>query len=373
MLDVLPVEVIIENKRFFNRRTILFVVGIFVTLILSTIISGLIWYQAQLSPVGTDISQLEKVTIVSGSTPDQIAKQLKSQSIIRNSTVFRIYLRLSGNNNKLQAGTYRLSPAETVPQIVDHLVSGSVDQFSITFYPGATLKDTTDSKKKYDVTTILKNAGYSDQEIETALNKTYNSPLFFDKPVSADLEGYIYGETYNFNSGATVEDILQKTFDQFYSVVQKNNLIEKFKSHGLNLYKGIILASIVQREINSPSGQNQPTTDQTQAAQVFYSRLAIGDMLGSDVTYQYIAHKIGVTPDPSIDSPYNTRLYPDLPPGPIAVPGITSLLAVAQPATTDYLFFLSGDDDVTHFAHTDAEHEANKANYCKIKCAPGIY
>lgn len=365
---------IVSVKKLSNKRKIIvWSIGIFVTLILSTIISGLIWYQAQLSPVGTDISQLEKITIVKGSTPDQIAKQLKSQSVIQNSTVFRVYLRLSGNNNKLQAGTYRLSPAETVPQIVDHLINGSVDQFSITFYPGATLKDTTDNKKKYDVTTILKNVGYTDQEIETALSKTYVSPLFIDKPANADLEGYVYGQTYNFNIGATVEDILQKTFDEFYSVVQKNNLIEKFKNHGLNLYQGITLASIVQREINSPQGQNQPTLDQTQAAQVFYSRLEMGMALGSDVTYQYIADKMGVVRDVYLDSPYNTRLYVGLPPGPIASPGLLALLAVSEPAKSNYLYFLSGDDNITYFATTNAEHEANKTNYCKIKCAPGIY
>jgi len=368
MLDALH-NASIKIKSFFDRKTILFIVGILITIILSIICTSIFWYQAQLSPVGTDISQLEKITIVSGSNPEQIAKQLKNQSLIRNSTVFRIYLRLSGNNNKLQAGTYRLSPAETVPQIVDHLVSGSVDQFSITFYPGATLTDKTDSKKKYDVTTILKNAGYSDQEIANALSKTYDSPLFVDKPAGADLEGYVYGQTYNFNSGATVENILQKAFDEFYSVVQKNNLVEKFRSHGLSLYQGITLASIVQREINSPFGESQPTTDQKQAAQVFYSRLEIGMALGSDVTYQYIADKTGVARDVNLDSPYNTRRYTGLPPGPIAAPGLLALLAVSEPANTNYLYFLSGDDNITYFASTNAEHEANIANHCNIKCA----
>ena len=361
MLDVLHNSAILRIKHFFSRKTILLIVGAIIALILSTIISGLIWYQAQLSSVGTDISQLEKVTIASGSTPDQIAKQLKSQSVIRNSTVFRIYLRLSGNDNKLQAGTYRLSPAETVQQIVDHLVNGSVDQFSITFYPGATLKDTTDSKKKYDVTTILKNAGYTDQEIKTALSKTYISPLFIDKPANADLEGYVYGETYNFNSGATVEDILQKTFDQFNLVVQKNDLVNGFAGHGLTLYQGVTLASIVQREANS-------AIDQKKVAQVFYSRLDTGMMLGSDVTYQYIADKTGLVRDVNLDSPYNTRRYVGLPPGPIATPGLSALLAVSKPAEGDYLYFLSDSDGVLYFARTNAEHEANIVNHCKEAC-----
>jgi UPF0755 protein len=352
-----------------NRRIWLWVSSIAVAVVLGLAAGAVVWYNVQLSSVGSDKGQLIKITIAKDSTLSQISKQLEEQSIIRNSTAFDIYTRLSGKGNGLKAGTYRLSPAETTPQIICHLVNGSVDQFSITFYPGATLTDKTNNSKKYDVTTVLKKAGYSDQEITTALQATYSGPLFEGKPSSADLEGYIYGETYNFNTGATVQDILKRIFDEFYQVVQDNNLVQDFKSHGLDLYQGITLASIVQREINSPQNQNQPTQDQKQAAQVFYSRLGLGISLGSDVTYQYIADKTGVARDPSLDSPYNTRIVVGLPPGPIAVPSLTALMAVAQPATTDYLFFLSGDDNVTHFARTDAEHQANIANYCKIKCS----
>jgi len=87
------------------------------------------------------------------------------------------------------------------------------------------------------------------------------------------LEGYIYGETYNFNVGASVEDILKRTFDEFYYQIEKNNLIEDFKKHGLNLYEGITLASIVQREVYDYS-------DQRQVAQVFYLRLETRYTLG---------------------------------------------------------------------------------------------
>jgi UPF0755 protein len=274
-------------------------------------------------------------------------------SIIRSATAFRLYLRLSGQNNMMQAGIYRLSPAESIQQIVEHLVNGSVDKFSITFYPGGTLADSIK---------IIKKAGYSDQEIEVALSETYDSPLFASKPSTADLEGYIYGETYNFNTGVKVEDILKTTFAEFYKKIQDNNLVSGFSAHGLNLYQAITLASIVQREASS-------SADQKQVAQVFYTRLSAGMVLGSDVTYQYIADKAGLVRDPNLDSPYNTRRYGGLPPGPISNPGLTALQAVADPASGDYVYFLSGDNDVTYFAHTNAEHEANIANYCQKKCA----
>ena len=340
--------------------------GIFAGLLIVGFVGLVIWYNILLSPLGSDLSQLKKITIKAGSTSSQISKELEKQGIIRSATAFDIYVRLSGKNNVLKAGSYRLSPAEDTPKIVEHFVNGSVDQFSITFYPGATLVDNTDKSKKYDVTTVLKKAGFSEAEIADGLRATYDDPsyiqLFSGKPATADLEGYVYGETYNFNAGASIHDILESTFKEFYTAVQKYNLVQGFDKHGLNLYQGITLASIVQREASKPD-------DQKQVAQVFYSRLSIGMTLGSDVTYQYIADKTGVARDPNLNSPYNTRRFTGLPPGPIAAPGLSALQAVANPASGDYLFFLSGDDNVTYFAKTDAEHQANITAHCKIKCS----
>ncbi|MFZ2125214.1 MAG: endolytic transglycosylase MltG [Candidatus Saccharimonadales bacterium] len=352
----------LKIKKCIKNRTVLFVGGLILAVIVGSAAGSFAWYNNQLRPVGSDISQLKLITIENGSTPGQVGRLLESESIIRSSTAFDIYARLSGRQNKLQAGMYRLSPAESTPQIVEHLVNGSVDEFSITFYPGATLVDNTDAKKKYDVTTVLRKAEYSDEEIAAAFKASYDSPLFASRPAGADLEGYIYGQTYNFSTGAKLTDILSRTFEEFYSVVQENNLVKKFSDHGLNLYQGITLASIVQREASD-------ATEQKQVAQVFYSRLKLGMILGSDVTYQYIADKTGVPRDTNLDSPYNTRRFGGLPPGPIASPGLSALLAVANPASGDYLYFLAGDDDKVYFAKTLAEHEANIINHCAVKCS----
>ncbi len=337
-----------------------------VALILISIISGYIWFQIQLSPAGSDKHQYVKIKISENSTSSQISQQLQDKKIIRNSLVFDIYVKLSEKGSKLQAGTYRLSPADTTPQIIEHFTKGAVDEYKITFYPGATLTDNSDKVNKQDVTSVLKKAGYSESEISSALTDVYDTPndvmLFDGKPSGTSLEGYIYGDTYSISDGATVHDILQRALDRFYGVVKGSNLVERFKAHKLNLYQGITLASIVQREASTAQ-------DQGQVAQVFYSRLASGMMLGSDVTYQYIADKTGVARDPNLDSPYNTRRVAGLPPGPISSPGLTALEAVANPASGDYLYFLAGDDGVMYYAHTSAEHDANIAKYCKINCS----
>jgi UPF0755 protein len=109
--------------------------------------------------------------------------------------------------------------------------------------------------------------------------------------------------------------------------------------------------------------------DQKQVAQVFYTRLEQNMPLGSDVTAYYGADQMGAERTVAVDTPYNTRIHSGLTPGPIAVPSIGALAAVASPAPGDYIYFLSGDDDVTYFAHTEEEHQANIRNHCTVKCA----
>jgi len=326
------------------------IVGLLVAV--AVLIAGLIvWFSAQLAPVDSSVTDKKVVTIQSGTTPDGIAKLLKDEGLIRNQDVFLLQARIDGVQNKLQAGAYRLSPSESTPEIIEHLSNGKVDTFSITFLPGATVAD---NKK------VFKQAGYADSEINEAFAAQYTSPLFEGKPASADLEGYIFAETFSFGTDTTVKQVLEFTFDHYYKAIQSNNLIEGFKAQGLTLFQGINMASIIEKE--AVGG------DEKQIAQVFLLRYEKGEMLGSDPTYQYITDKLGVPRDINYDSPYNTRRYTGLPPTPIAVPGLTALKAVADPAEGDFMYFLSGDDDVTYFSKTFAEHEANIAKHCKIKC-----
>lgn len=336
-----------------RKKLIIWAIAGFLTAMILTFGGILVWYNIQLSPIDSANQDKKLVTVELGSSPDDIANLLKEEGLIRNSSAFLWHARFQGVLNSLQAGTYRLSPSESTPEITEHLTSGKVDTFNIRFLPGATLAD---NRK------ILIGAGYGEEEVDAALAKTYDSPLFESKPPAADLEGYIYGETYSFGTDTSVEVILEHVFDHYYGVIEENDLKVLYKAQGLNLYEGITLASIVQREA-SPGGDDMP-----QIAQVFYNRLAMAMPLGSDVTYQYVADKLGVARDTNLDSPYNTRRYSGLPPGPIATPGEKALKAVASPTEGNYLYFLSGDDDITYFGRTLQEHEANIANHCQKKC-----
>lgn len=322
-----------------------------VTLGVTALLGALVWYGVQLMPVDGQTDAKVAVKITAGSTPDEIAAQLKQGNVIRSELAFLLTARFKGVQGSLQAGVYRIAPSESLFEVIDHLVKGRTDTFDITFLPGATV---TENK------TVMIEAGFTREEVEEAFSAEYDSPLFEGKPKSADLEGYIYGDTYKFNMGVTAKNVLEQVFSQFYSTLSQRRLDKGFEKRGFSLFEAITLASIIQRE----SGGG----DEAEISQIFQTRLAKNMQLGSDVTYQYIADKTGVDRDVNLDSPYNTRRYTGLPPGPIATPGYEALKAVSLPAETEYLYFLSGDDDVTYYGKTLEEHEANIKKHCKEKC-----
>jgi UPF0755 protein len=336
-----------------KRRLWLWVFLSIVALVILAAAGSVLWYKLSLRPVDSKNTQRSRIQIAEGMSPSEIGNLLEKDKLIRSKFAFDIYTRLSGTRSKLQAGSYTLSPSQTTQAIVSDIVSGKIDQFSLTFLPGATVKE--------DKAALVK-SGYSETEVDAAFDKAYDHPLFATKPASADLEGYIYGETYQFNGDATVEQILTRAFDEYYKVVKDNNLVAAFKKQGLSLYQGITLASVIQREVPDAA-------DQKQVAQIFLKRYRSGMTLGSDITAYYGADKEGLEHSVATDTPYNTRIHKGLPPGPIATPGLTALQAVAHPASGDYLYFLSGDDDKTYYAKTEEEHQANITNHCQIKCA----
>ncbi|OYX44054.1 hypothetical protein B7Y94_00535 [Candidatus Saccharibacteria bacterium 32-49-12] len=315
------------------------------------------WYFLALRPVNVQGVE-QKFTVNDGATVSGIGDELERAGLIRSRMAFLLTARLNRSTNDIQAGQYSLSPALSTGEVIEKLTKGpEVEVINITFLPGGTLED----HKK-----VLLEAGYDEAAIDQAFIKQYDHPLFEAKPASADLEGYIYGETHQFNKGAPLESVLVRYFDDFYKVIKENQLVDRYSDRGLNLFEGITLASIIEREVSC--GSRQICEDQAKVAQVFFKRLDEGIPLGADATFIYAARKAGRAPAVDFDSPYNTRLYRGLPPGPISSPGLGALLAVADPAEGDYLFFVSGDDGVNYFSRTEAEHIENTRRYCIENC-----
>lgn len=346
-------------------RIIIFTLG--VTAILSIVIA-IIWYNINISPVSTAAACRNYTTactkldfkVAPGDTASIIAKNLESNNIIRSQLAFSIYLKISGQGAALKAGIHSLDSAMSVSDIALALTKATnKNVFSFTILPGETI---------FDIKKKLQSHGYGTMEIEQAFSAHYDHPILRTKPADASLEGYLFGETYEFFSDETVENIIKRTLDQTNKFVNENDLENRFKSRGLTLHQGLILASIIQKETKS---------DHPIIAQIFEKRFKANDRLGSDVTVSYALELLDPKRETyrtnaeklAIDSPFNTRKHPGLPPYPISSPGAESLRAVAQPADTDYYYFLTGDDGKMYYGKTDAEHNYNIRQFCQKLCA----
>ena len=333
-----------------KKRTGLGIIGGIIGLIVVVLVAGMLWYTSALKPVDTTDVARERFDVEKGLSTEQIANDLQQQGFIRNSFAYQIHAKLSSSG--VQAGTHMISPSLSSQEIAKKLSMAETDEISVTIPPGLMLGELRDVFKKY---------GYSDAEITAAYGKKYTNAVLADKPASADLEGYIFPETYNVFATDDLSILLSKSFDELERRLQADDAFAKFENNGLSTFEAVTLASIVQQEVPDP-------VDQKKVAGVFYNRLADNSWLGSDATFVFAAKKLGVTPSPMLDSPYNTRLYKGLPPGPIANMNFSALAAVADPIRSDYNYFVSGDDGTTYFAVTEAEHLENVAKFCTKLC-----
>ncbi|HET7630494.1 MAG TPA: endolytic transglycosylase MltG [Candidatus Saccharimonadales bacterium] len=324
-------------------------------------IFGLVYFHNTGALDDSDDARTQLIEVAPGDSAGTIAAKLDDSRLIRSQWAFKLYARL--HRSVFLPGRYLVSSAQPVPGIINVMVEGKSSVFNVTFIAGLTLEQL---KQR-----LISQYGYHESEVDRAFKADYDNPLLADRPTGASLEGYIFPETFKVNVDDSLEELLGRDFSELYSKLTTDHLIAKFRQHHLTVYQALTLASIVQKEASDPH-------DQRLVAQVFLKRLKEGKPLGSDVTALYGADKAGVKlpKDPAAaasvaikyDSPYNTRLHKGLPPGPIANMEYTAIEAVANPADTDYTYFIGGDDKKMHYARTLEEHNANINRYCQVSC-----
>ncbi len=310
------------------------------------------YYDENLKAVSSDQTLIE-VTIPSGATLPEISEILKDKGLIRNKRIFEGYVRNNGASEDIKAGTYELSPAYTVPEIVSIITEGKIASNLITILPGMRI----DQIKK-----LFISSGYTEAEVNEALDPTQyaDHPALVDKPASASLEGYLYPESFQHTSNTSASDIVKASLDEMSQRLTPE-VRSGFATQNLSVYQGIVLASIIDQEVSNL--EDKPTV-----AQVFLRRMREGKGLESDVTAFYGALLDGQPASVSYQSPYNTYFIKGVPPTPISNVTEADLKAVVNPSKTNYLYFVAGDDGKTYFSSTLAEHEALTAAHCKALC-----
>lgn len=300
------------------------------------------YYRYNLRPVGTGSELMFEVK--PGQRVPQIARELEELGLIRSSFAFISYVNLHGHRTDLKAGSYSLSPHRSTPHIVERLVSGKVNGKVITIPEGYRIRQ---------IEQLAQKQGIAPADFRAALAAPHPHEFLKTKPAGVGLEGYLFPDSYDLGASPSAAEFVTMMLDNFGRKVGPE-YTRAFAAHGFTLHQGLTIASIVEKEVSIPA-------DRPVVAQVLIKRAKIGMPLGADPTTAYAAELLGVPFDVNLDHPYNTRRVKGIPPGPIASPGLSALDAVARPAATDYLYFLSGNDGKTYFARTYEEHKRNIA------------
>jgi UPF0755 protein len=266
-----------------------------------------------------------------------IATRLEKNEFIRNKYVFFLLSYQRGIQNKLQAGSFTLSSSLGPQKILEALLLGRQDYW---------LK-ITEGWRLEEVKIHLSDLGFTGQDF-SLLTKDQEGTIFPDS--------YLIPQDYSFEQ---ILPLIEKNFES------KLKLAQADQTTFLNSAQALVLASIIEREARTLKSKQE-------ISGILHNRLKIDMALQADATVQY-ARDSQIIPkeywkpitkaDLSINSIYNTYLHPGLPPLPICNPGADSLYAAFHPIPSDYLYYITGNDNKMHYATTLEEHNANIREY----------
>jgi UPF0755 protein len=292
------------------------------------------------------------VEVRAGSSADAIAANMEAAGVVRASELEQVVAD-QGVASQLQAGTYHLETLMPPESVVQRLISGPDEATgsSIIVYEGHDVRRIIDG--------LAEQTGYPAVAFETALtNGTVTSSLLpASLPDGVDgltrWEGLLYPARYELPESATPAEMLAAMAAETERRVDTVDW-SRLASLGVSKYEALIVASLIQREAGTDA-------DRPLIASVIYNRLEAGIPLQIDAT---VVYALGESPGRvlaehlEIDSPWNTYRIEGLPPTPIGNAQIESIEAAADPAETDYLFYVLVSPDGSHgFSRTYEEHQ----------------
>ena len=321
----------------------------------AVIVIGGFWTYFQYQSPGSQETGAARVVIERGESVTEIGRQLKQAGLIQNASVFRWYIRLSHAGGPIQAGMYDIPRGARLPDIVSKVRRGDVvpNTVRVTVPEGYTVMDIAARLETHHIC--------SKQAFLTAAQKgtfaqSFVSLLPRNKDIKYRFEGYLFPDTYEFVKGESAKDVINTMLQDFQHHIDAANVMTALKKQGETLPTLITEASLIEKEALAES-------DRPLIASVIHNRLKKKMKLQIDATIQYIlGHRDIVTDkDLKVTDPYNTYLHYGLSPGPIASPGMTSIMAVLHPAKTTYLYYVAKYDGsgTSYFSRTQAQHLRN--------------
>ncbi len=311
-----------------------------------TVLIGLLMFNYMVTPVSYE-EKWRDVEIPEGSTFTDSINILKEKGLIKSGLGMLLMGRITRSDRDIKAGYYNLSESMTPLQIFNNLIEGRTIQYTITIPEGSELRKI---RKQFLSTGLM-----DDESWQLVYDGEFLRSLEVDAP---SLEGYLYPDTYNFSKGTKPETIfkrmVQRLKDHFDASLRKRS-----EELGMSENNVLTLASIIEREAIYDN-------ERPKISAVFHNRLKKNMRLQADPTVLYGVKKRWKRiryRDLKRETPYNTYRFKGLPPGPIASPGIKSIMAALYPSDDDYLYFVAKNNGRHYFSKTNKEHSKAVVQY----------
>lgn len=304
-------------------------------------------------------------TIEPGESVLDISTRLEEEQIIRNAWIFRKYIQWKKIDRNIHAGTFHVEAPITLARVAGSLLYANQDENTITLLPGWGLREVAD---------YLSAQGYgTEEEVYALLGAPARRdivptlildpvPSFMkDKPESLNFEGYLRPDTYRVFANASLEEIAKKmiyAMDEFFT----DQMYLDIEQQGRSVHEILIMASLLEREVRSDE-------DRKKVADLFWRRYDAGWAMQADSSVHYIFGTDGdvFTTQAERDSlnAWNTYKYAGFPPGPIALPSKSSIMAAIYPESNDAWYFITDFDGNVHYGTTLDDHNRNVATYLR--------
>jgi UPF0755 protein len=322
---------------------------------LALILLGIGWFAVELlQPFKGDGGKTVQVTIPQGSSLSEIADRLEKSGVVEDAGFFQLRARISGDSGNLRPGSYEFREDMSFSDALAVLKEGVPPNVVQVAIPEGL------SRKEIRPLTGGLRGNY--------MRATRRSPSLDPRDYGAkrptSLEGFLFPATYELKKGQRVTRLREQQLAHFKRNFEKVDL-SYAKRKNLNAYDVLIIASLIERE--AMVAKERPLI-----ASVIYNRLRNDIRLDIDATTRFAVGnwkrplKVSEIQNPS---PYNTRVHPGLPPGPIGNPGLASIEAAAHPARTGFLFYVvkPGTCGKHNFAKTDAQFQGYVNQYNRAR------
>lgn len=286
----------------------------------------------------------------------EISANLEKEGLIKNRIFFQIYVLAKQKHNNLQAGSYLLAPAMSVPEMAEKIFKGQTLKIKVTIPEGFTIEQIEQELKSKIKTQNLK-FSLKSQNLQSFKNE-FN--FLQDIPDDASLEGFLFPDTYFFEPEMSEKEVV-KVFLANLNGKLNPRLREEIKKQEKTIFDVVKMASLLEKEVKT-------LEDKKLVSGILWKRLEHDMPLQVDATISFITGKKTAKvsfEEIQIDSPYNTYKYQGLPIGPICSPGLDSILAAIYPQESEFWYYLSTPEGKTIFSKALKEHILAKEKYLK--------